>query len=396
METLLLLALAAALVEVSVPGPPPRLTIVSHSFDIGRCQLNVRWNASAESVNHACKEYHSVVWTDGIATDALLSSSTDRTMEVELGKNLGFGVREECGDMRGKWVNVTLQQNGTAGTGAVNIECTWFMEKDVECSWQPGKKAPAGTHYTLSYWHEKMKTREQRCSNYTWSKGSEGTRFGCRFELPSSSGLPKLHLLLQGNTGDIQPVCVFRGDTASYIPEIFDPPSISNLSNVRDGILVEWTRPVNRNNLCYQVEDNKKNPYYTFMDLTKEVIPVEANEQHTFRVRVSQRCDTCPRCWSDWSKEKVWKPKDKPPDKTFKILLCTMIPFIVIVLTIILLIYLKSIRRLILPTIPDPGKFLKLMFEDQNEDLQKQPPEDPLKDEQTHPLTVMEPIGNEN
>uniref|UniRef100_A0A8C5X8S6 Uncharacterized protein n=1 Tax=Malurus cyaneus samueli TaxID=2593467 RepID=A0A8C5X8S6_9PASS len=97
-------------------------------------------------------------------------------------------------------------------------------------------------------------------------------------------------------------------------------------------------------------------------------IDVDANSKHTFKVRARPK----PECYnsnlrSDWSEEKSIGEKR---DSTIYLVLIITIPLIVAVSTVILLVYLKRLKILILPPIPDPREILKRMFGEQNEDSQ--------------------------
>ncbi|MEJ1288576.1 interleukin 13 receptor alpha 1 [Cricetulus griseus] len=58
----------------------------------------------------------------------------------------------------------------------------------------------------------------------------------------------------------------------------------------------------------------------------------------------------------------------KEPNSTFYITMLLIIPVIVAGAIIVLLLYLKRLKIIIFPPIPDPGKIFKEMFGDQNDD----------------------------
>lgn len=83
----------------------------------------------------------------------------------------------------------------------------------------------------------------------------------------------------------------------------------------------------------------------------------------------------------------------------FYFVLIITIPLIVAVSTIILLFYLKRLKILILPPIPDPREILKRMFGEQNEDSQSGTKDDSvnaynrlIKEEEIHSLVLTEPL----
>uniref|UniRef100_A0A8B9N5M2 Interleukin-13 receptor subunit alpha-1 n=1 Tax=Accipiter nisus TaxID=211598 RepID=A0A8B9N5M2_9AVES len=122
---------------------------------------------------------------------------------------------------------------------------------------------------------------------------------------------------------------------------------------------------------------------------------VDPNSKYTFKVRANPK----PECYSsklhsDWSEEKSIGEKT---DSTFYVVLIIAIPLIVAVSTIILLVYLKRLKILILPPIPDPREILKRMFGEQNEDSQICAKDDSvnaydrlIKEEEIHSLTLTE------
>lgn len=88
---------------------------------------------------------------------------------------------------------------------------------------------------------------------------------------------------------------------------------------------------------------------------------------YTVRVRVktNKLCFDDNHLWSNWSKaESIGKEQNS----TFYITMLLIIPVIVAGAVIVLLLYLKRLKIIIFPPIPDPGKIFKEMFGDQNDD----------------------------
>ncbi|KAH0630789.1 hypothetical protein JD844_004006 [Phrynosoma platyrhinos] len=268
----------------------------------------------------------------------------------------------------------------------------------VECSWRRGENASRETLYNLTYWYHKM-GEEQECTNYT----KEGDTFRCSFHFTENLVEP-FSISIHGNSKDVQTMCLVMKDGLELgIPIKLHPPSIVNIRKSSDGVSLNWTSPRKWNGLCYEVEiNNTETKKMIFVDKTTVTIPLKSNERYTFRVRairskLNSHCTDNWGLWSDWSNQKEWDDRDN----MFKFLLLILIPLCVTILTIILLVYLKRIKLLILPTIPEPGKFLKGMFEDQSEDLHlkgmfeepnvdlyKQPAELPVKEETTDLLII--------
>ncbi|KAJ6653774.1 hypothetical protein lerEdw1_008703, partial [Lerista edwardsae] len=388
--------LIALLALAGAPNPGAQWTLpapsnVQHSVDVRHCLLNVTWSPPEARINDTCSlSYESVVWTDG--KEALRKlGPPPRIVPVDLRKDVVFGVRAECKTkenekFHGAWFKVSLPQQGIPGTGAVNIRCVWYNEEYITCSWESGEKA-ALSSYNLFYGYVD-EPEFHMCTN----SSREGNDFRCTFSYDKPQGTSILRVLIQGDSEDVPPVCV-DGDG---FPGKLHPPSIVSVSKDSNGVFLKWTKPADRDNLLYQVEIRdvaagsvKREP--SAVDQLSRSIGLKPNARYTFRVRVKPRENTNDDGWSNWSKEAVWDDRKN----TFNILLYIFIPLCVAILTIILLVYLKRIKLIMLPKIPDPGKVLKKMLEEQSEDFQKQPTYDPAKDEQIHSLTLAEPAGSE-
>ncbi|TFK15239.1 stAR-related lipid transfer protein 13-like [Platysternon megacephalum] len=115
--------------------------------------------------------------------------------------------------------------------------------------------------------------------------------------------------------------------------------------------------------------------YFKFKEFTKARFPsVHPNTVYIVKVRarVEGTCYSSSH-WSDWSEE---KSIGENTDFTVYIVLILTIPLTVAVATIILLVYLKRLKILIYPQIPDPRKIIKRMFGEQIEDFQGGPGDD--------------------
>ncbi|XP_061482041.1 interleukin-13 receptor subunit alpha-1-like [Rhineura floridana] len=247
--------------------------------------------------------------------------------------------------------------------------------------------------YNLTAWY---RGEEVVCTNYT----KEDDTFRCAFDL-KADWPGTLSISIQGSSSNIQPVCIDNEEPKLYEFLIKpDPPSIVNITKNNNGVKLQWTPSIFKRT-CYAVNisNNEFSTTEIYRTVTEASIPLQPKLCHTFRVKaisfsLSGNCTK--GLWSDWSKAVEWGEENLYDNSMFSVLLYILIPLCVAILTIIVLIYLKRIKLLILPTIPEPGKFVKQLFEEHSEDLQKPPPEDPIKDEQTHLLVFVQTSGNEN
>ncbi|XP_062998079.1 interleukin-13 receptor subunit alpha-1-like isoform X2 [Elgaria multicarinata webbii] len=369
-----LLAVVVALAGAAVAGAlfvMPTLSNLSYTFNERRCLLNVTWNP-VKVVNDTCDlEYESVVSPSRDWSYPEWHRNHFHTLQVALSK-IVFGVRTSCSEkLKGgeKWINISLPQNGTAGTGAINFNCIWHNWQHVVCSWQRGKNAADNTFYNMSYWYDGLK-EEKPCTNYTRERDS----FRCAFNLDSKLSV-SLSIYIQGNSRDIQPVCIVNKSSKDGLPIKLDPPSIVNITKTSDGVFLKWTLSTFAG-VCYEVEINKNiSNKEQYKDMNNTTLSLKPNAYHTFRVRsiLNKGCTEKQNLWSDWSNEME-----------------------LAILTLIFVVCLKRIKLRILPTIPEPGKFLKRMFEEQSEDLSKPSTEEPMKDEQTDVLIFLNPPKTEN
>ncbi|NWU28118.1 I13R1 protein, partial [Dyaphorophyia castanea] len=271
-------------------------------------------------------------------------------------------------------------------TAAVDLSCVWHNLEYMACTWRPGENASSDTNYTLFYWFDGLKN-PKKCGNSSVDQGI----FECIFNLTFSkftSTYPAISILIRDDSEEVRPVCASKNPTTLIKPAT---PRQLTLSKTNDKIDVKWSESETfpKNCLHYEVKccngdldigqiipvtvhQNWCKSYESFLSFSEmnsvSIAGIDANSKYTFKVRAKPK----PECYnsdfhSDWSEEKSIGEKR---DSTIYFVLIIAIPLIVAVSTIILLVYLKRLKILILPPIPDPREILKRMFGEQNEDSQ--------------------------
>uniref|UniRef100_A0A803W619 Interleukin 13 receptor subunit alpha 1 n=1 Tax=Ficedula albicollis TaxID=59894 RepID=A0A803W619_FICAL len=271
------------------------------------CTLNWTWNPP-ENISSSCNlEYSSAIIITG--------APDDRGVNMHLNEEMRFRVRSECkNDSTSEpspWVEISLLPKGILGSAAVDLSCVWHNLEYMACTWRPGENASSDTNYTLSYWFDGLE-KPKKCINSSVDQGI----FECIFNLTfpnDTRTYPDISILISSDSEEIRPVCKF-------------------------GSIL----------LCLR-NFHLKNKY-------------------TFKVRAKPKwvCYNS-NFYSDWSEETSIGQKR---DSTTYFVLIITIPLIIAVSTVILLVYLKRLKILILPPIPDPREILKRMFGEQNEDSQ--------------------------
>ncbi|NXA86108.1 I13R1 protein, partial [Melanocharis versteri] len=272
-------------------------------------------------------------------------------------------------------------------TAAVDLSCVWHNLEYMACTWRPGENASSDTNYALFYWFDGLENPE-KCSNFSVDQGI----FECIFNLTFpkvTSTCPTISILIKDDSEEIMPVCASKNPTTLVKPAT---PRQLTLSKTDDRIDVKWSESETFPKSClhYEVKccngdldigqiipvkavpQNSCKSYESFplfSETNSVSIPgIDANSKYTFQVRAKPKRE----CYnsdfhSDWSEEQSIGEKR---DSTVYFILIITIPLIVAVSTIILLVYLKRLKILILPPIPDPREILKRMFGEQNEDSQ--------------------------
>ncbi|NWY25687.1 I13R1 protein, partial [Pheucticus melanocephalus] len=273
-------------------------------------------------------------------------------------------------------------------TAAVDLGCVWHNLEYMACTWHRGENASSDTNYTLFYWFEGLEDPKS-CSNSSVDQGI----FECIFNLTFPKDrrtYPDISILIRGDSEEVRPVCASINPTTLVKPAT---PRQLTLSKINDRIDVKWSESETFPKSClhYEVKhssgdldpgqiiavtvhQNSCKSYESFPSVFRSetnsvsVPGTDANSKYSFRVRAKPKWE----CYnshlqSDWSEEESIGEKR---DSTIYFVLIITIPLVVAVSTIILLVYLKRLKILILPPIPDPREILKRMFGEQNEDSQ--------------------------
>uniref|UniRef100_A0A8C8SIH6 Interleukin 13 receptor subunit alpha 1 n=1 Tax=Pelusios castaneus TaxID=367368 RepID=A0A8C8SIH6_9SAUR len=381
--------------------PPPS----SLHYSFGQlCKLKWTWSPP-EGISSVCDlRYCSEIETNGIQEKYTeWTKNLFREADVSLNEEVHFRVRSECrSDNKSEqsdWMEISTAPRGAAGTEAVDINCTWHNLEYMSCTWLPGQNASASTNYRLYYWYEGLGSPQQCQANISEDY------FKCIFKLsiPNATEIyPTISILIRDDLEEIRPVCANKNPTTIVKP---GPPRNVTVSKTNSGLTIEWQNPGNfpPNCLLYKVElkDSKSNPIRPLevRKFTYTRFPsVEPDTIYTIKVKAKPARDCYNSdLWSDWSEEKSIGEKT---DSTFYIVLILTVPLIVAVATVILLGYLKRLKILIYPQIPDPRKIIKRMFGEQNEDCQNCPGDDflniyiPVKEEEIHSLVWIETPEN--
>ncbi|NXQ31448.1 I13R1 protein, partial [Alaudala cheleensis] len=276
-------------------------------------------------------------------------------------------------------------------TAAVDLSCVWHNLEYTACTWHAGKNTSSDSNYTLFYWFDGLEN-PKKCSNSSVDQGI----FECNFNLTFpkvTSNYPAISVLIRDDSEEIRPVCASKNPTTLVKPAT---PRQFTLSKTNDRIDVKWSESETfpENCLHYEVKccsgdvdigqiipvsrfvkpvhQNSCKSYESFPSFSEmnsvSVAGIDANSKYTFKVRAKLKQECYKRDFhSDWSEEKSIGEKR---DSTIYVVLIITLPLIVAVSTIILLVYLKRLKILILPPIPDPREILKRMFGEQNEDSQ--------------------------
>ncbi|KAM6151273.1 interleukin-13 receptor subunit alpha-1 [Rhynchocyon petersi] len=370
----LLLCSAGSGVAASTDNQPP-VTNLSVSIQ-NLCTITWTWSPPEGASPNCSLRYFSHF---GNEKDKKIAPETHRSKAVPLNERVCLQVGSQCSiNESDQPSNLTEKcispPEGDPESAVKELQCIWHNLSYMKCSWLPGNNTSPDTSYILYYWHRSL-GKILQCDNIY----SEGQRTGCSFNLENlrvEQG--SLQIMVKDSAGKIRPSFNVLPLNSHVKP---DPPHIKNLSFINGDLYVEWKNPENFKSNCLFYELEVNNSHIVTQVFTVEEVKCQISEGricfripsvlpdtlNTVRIRVktNKYCYEDSKLWSNWSPV---KSIGKKTSSTFYITVLLIIPVIVAGTIIVLLLYLKRLKIIIFPPIPDPGKIFKEMFGDQNDD----------------------------
>ncbi|XP_007948186.1 interleukin-13 receptor subunit alpha-1 [Orycteropus afer afer] len=353
----------------------PPVTNLSVSVE-NLCTIKWTWNPPEETSPNCSVWYFSHFVNK---QDKKITLKPHRSEDVPLNERICLQVGSQCSTNESEKPSILVEKcifppEGDPDSAVTELQCIWHNLSYMKCSWLPGNNTSPDTNYILYYWHSSL-GKILQCENIY----SEGQRIGCSFHLKRPN-LEKsnVQIMVKDNAGKIRPSFNVVPLNTYVKP---DPPDIKNLSFKNDGLYVEWKNPENFKSTCLTYEVQVNNSH-----IGSEIFPVEEircqslegricflvpsvlpDTLNTVRIRVrtNKYCSEDNNLWSNWSQVRSIGEKT---NSTLYITILLIIPVIVAGAIILLLLYLKRLKIIIFPPIPDPGKIFKEMFGDQNDD----------------------------
>uniref|UniRef100_A0A8C0JTJ2 Interleukin-13 receptor subunit alpha-1 n=1 Tax=Canis lupus dingo TaxID=286419 RepID=A0A8C0JTJ2_CANLU len=321
--------------------------------------------------------------------DKKIAPETHRSKEVPLNERICLQVGSQCSTNESDNPSILVEKctpppEGDPESAVTELQCVWHNLSYMKCTWLPGRNTSPDTNYTLYYWHSSLGKILQCEDIYR-----EGQHIGCSFALTnlkdSSFEQHSVQIVVKDNAGKIRPSFNIVPLTSHVKP---DPPHIKRLFFQNGNLYVQWKNPQNFYSRClsYQVEVNNSqtetNDIFYVEEAKCQNSEFEGNLEGTIcfmvpgvlpdtlntvriRVRTNKLCYEDDKLWSNWSQA---MSIGENTDPTFYITMLLATPVIVAGAIIVLLLYLKRLKIIIFPPIPDPGKIFKEMFGDQNDD----------------------------
>ncbi|OCT66048.1 hypothetical protein XELAEV_18042303mg [Xenopus laevis] len=282
--------------------------------------FTLRWEWKMPAGYQQCQFLTDVIPNTNQKTKTQHMFRTLDVHKVDLNNQITFKVEAECNGTKIKPAESHVLLIPGNKVYVKNFACIYFDEDYMNCTWEPVVDSVPATDYVLHYWDKQNSTASEGiinpsakfdqllnsgtpCQHYIYK---DDIPLGCHFKTLSVTSLFLMVIRDKSNT--------IRPFVASVTPDEvvkLSPPVIINTTRVPNhSIFVQWTTTFK--------------PSCSYIDSTGD------------------------------------------RNITFYLLLI-LIPISVSIVTIIILIYLKRLKIIVFPPIPDPGKVFKKIYGDPSE-----------------------------
>ncbi|XP_056396052.1 interleukin-13 receptor subunit alpha-1-like isoform X2 [Hyla sarda] len=290
---------------------------------------------------------------------------------IDLNDYFSTEIQAECNGMITEPAKKSHMQlaPGNKRTSVKKVNCVWHYKMYVNCTWQPGEDTPPNIKYKLLYWERDTNpgnlpapTQLQdflytgtECKDYF---PPDGLYIGCRFKYEYTiNDYKELMFVVTDTTHSIKPFLYYT--RANKIGKLKRPVITYVSEAINNSLYINWTVSL----LCplTKVEglvssDRWSKRFEVEGDCSKQVqVPNSFDPMRVkIRVRLSEYTSDS-SLWSDWSEE--WTVPGK--GTITPLLSLILVPVVVIVLVVILLVFMKRLKMLVFPPIPQPGKMFQ-------------------------------------
>ncbi|XP_041431036.1 interleukin-13 receptor subunit alpha-1 isoform X2 [Xenopus laevis] len=345
--------------------------------------FTLRWEWKMPAGYQQCQFLTDVIPNTNQKTKTQHMFRTLDVHKVDLNNQITFKVEAECNGTKIKPAESHVLLIPGNKVYVKNFACIYFDEDYMNCTWEPVVDSVPATDYVLHYWDKQNSTASEGiinpsakfdqllnsgtpCQHYIYK---DDIPLGCHFKTLSVTSLFLMVIRDKSNT--------IRPFVASVTPDEvvkLSPPVIINTTRVPNhSIFVQWTTTFKPS--CSYIDSEVEITNSKDKEEKKELLndctyarEFNAIPELTYKVRVRVKLSakiSPSLLWSEWSE--VHEIKGTGDRNITFYLLLILIPISVSIVTIIILIYLKRLKIIVFPPIPDPGKVFKKIYGDPSE-----------------------------
>ncbi|XP_066571021.1 interleukin-13 receptor subunit alpha-1 [Amia ocellicauda] len=331
--------------------PPTNLTIVLKND----CCVQLKWSPPDGLDTNTCKVKYVV---EGKQRYRSFYTSYEECFDITGGFEYKVStVPDENSDCQSwddsDWIRGYLPKASDHLASVKDFECFMYEKEHINCTWLPENNQII----SLYYWRNVSNV--QSCKTYI---DKDNVKRGCHLNRNFTANLQTFFVLVNG-TLDSNPVRVMCLEVIPVNIVRVPSPQI-RIKEKDETLLIEWESPKSFKadcwsyNLQYKYSQSNKWLENAVGPVTHTSIPYDQRYKYTVKLKAIYKAD-CGEGGSEWSKEEHYG-NEESTDWSMHIALIS-IPLLVTAAAITLLIYLKRLRVLILPDIPDPSAIFKVV-----------------------------------